>query len=76
MEIYFELFKIILKIYVVGGACTSWEAIKQTIALSRVEIAYMALSEAAKKALYLKNFMTRLCMSNIVIKNDSQGHNL
>lgn len=44
-----------------NGGCISWDSRKQkTIALSSTEAEYMALSEAAKKAVYLQRLIREL----------------
>ena len=61
-----------------GGAAVSWEARKQrTVALSSTEAEYMALSDGAKEAIYLRrllNGITQLVSGEpVVINNDNQG---
>ncbi|XP_054745715.1 uncharacterized protein LOC129250099 [Anastrepha obliqua] len=46
-------------LFMVAGATLSWESKKQTIvALSTTQAEYVALSTAAKEAVYLKNLLT------------------
>ena len=47
--------------FTLGGAATTWESRKQrTIALSSAEAEYMALAEAVKKTIYLRNLMLEM----------------
>lgn len=58
------------------GSLISWESRKQrTVALSSTEAEYMAISEAAKESIYLKNLMCELTGNDpyILIYNDNQG---
>lgn len=58
------------------GSAVSWESCKQrTVALSSAEAEYMALSDACKEALYLKNLFFELTNDNecIVLHNDNQS---
>ncbi|CAB0010875.1 unnamed protein product, partial [Nesidiocoris tenuis] len=64
-----------------GGAAITWEARKQrTVALSSVEAEYLALGEATKEAIYLRQFLTELGLSrpttSTLILNDNQGAQL
>ncbi|CAD7003740.1 unnamed protein product [Ceratitis capitata] len=63
--------------FVAAGAVTSWESKKQSIvALSSTEAEYVALSIAAKEAIYLKRLLRELGFSNtgpMVINNDNQS---
>jgi len=44
-----------------NGDCVSWDLKKQkTVALSSIETECMALSEVAKKAVYLRRFFVEL----------------
>ncbi|BES92275.1 Hydra magnipapillata [Nesidiocoris tenuis] len=60
-----------------SGSAISWMARKQrTVALSSTEAEYLGLSEAAKEAVYLKNFLTSVGFpprDRIRIYNDNQG---
>ena len=61
-----------------GGAAISWEARKQrTVALSSTEAEYMALSDGAKEAIYLRRLLNGItqCVSRepVVVYNDNQG---
>lgn len=50
-----------------AGAAISWESRKQrTVALSSTEAEYNALSEAAKEAVYLRNFLEEAGFNNLV----------
>ncbi|KRX56900.1 Retrovirus-related Pol polyprotein from transposon TNT 1-94 [Trichinella sp. T9] len=59
-----------------GNAAISWESRKQrTVALSSTEAEYMALSEACKEAIHLKQMIreiTGLCKS-VVLQSDNQS---
>ena len=47
--------------FTLGGAAVSWKSVKQTsIADSTMEVEYIAASEAAKEAVWLKNFLMDL----------------
>lgn len=64
--------------FTLGGAAITWEARKQrTVALSSVEAEYLALGEATKEAIYLRQMLTELKLSQpksaIKIYNDNQG---
>lgn len=62
--------------YILAGAPISWEARKQkTVALSSTEAEYMAISEATKEAVYLREILNDVGMSNecVTIFNDNQG---
>lgn len=59
-----------------SGSAISWESKKQrTVALSSCESEYMALSEACREAIYLKNLEVELMgfSNKMVIYNDSQS---
>jgi len=67
--------------FTLGGAAVTWEARKQrTVALSSVEAEYLALSEATKEALYLRQMLGEIGLSQpkspIQIDNDNQGAQL
>lgn len=66
--------------FLFGGAAISWESRKQrTVALSSTEAEYMAIAEAVKEAIYLKNFLHEAGfgdVADIVIFNDNRGANL
>lgn len=58
------------------GSLISWESNKQkTVALSSTEAEYMAISEAAKEAIYLKNLLNELTgnVHCISLYNDNQS---
>lgn len=58
-------------IFTFAGTPVSWEARKQrTIALSTAEAEYMAITEAAKEAIYLKRLLKDLHISDSVVKID------
>lgn len=62
--------------FIFAGPTICWEARKQrTVALSSVEAEYMAISEATKEAIYLRDMLRDLKESceKIVLFNDSQG---
>ncbi|XP_037494545.1 secreted RxLR effector protein 161-like [Jatropha curcas] len=47
--------------FVLGGGAISWRSIKQTcVADSTMEVEYVAASEAAKEAVWLRNFLMDL----------------
>ena len=51
--------------FILAGSVVSWEARKQrTVALSSTEAEYMALSEATKEAIYLRNLLRDLGVSS------------
>jgi transposase InsO family protein len=59
-----------------SGAVISHECKKQqTVALSSTEAEYMAIAEACKEAIYLKNLLSEIasCDYSIVLFNDNQG---
>lgn len=65
-------------VFKLSGAAISWESSKQkTVALSSTEAEYMALSEASKEAIYLKNvYCDILDIDNnlcVTIFNDNQS---
>ncbi|XP_035210361.1 secreted RxLR effector protein 161-like [Stegodyphus dumicola] len=48
-------------VYILTGSAISWESQKQrSVALSSTEAEYMALSEAAKETVYLRDFLKEL----------------
>lgn len=48
-------------VFILGGSPISWESRKQrTVALSSTEAEYMALTEAAKEAVYLRRLLSEL----------------
>jgi hypothetical protein len=63
--------------FMLGGGTVSWQAKKQhTVALSSVEAEYMAASQAAKEALWLRALLRELGMrstSPTTLCSDSQG---
>jgi hypothetical protein len=63
--------------FILGGGTVSWQAKKQhTVALSSVEAEYMAASQAAKEALWLRALLRELGMhtsSPTTLCSDSQG---
>lgn len=63
-------------IFKLAGGAVSWEARKQrTVALSSTEAEYMALTEAAKEAIYLGRFLQEIGIheEKITIYSDNQG---
>lgn len=64
-------------VFILGGNPISWESRKQrTPALSSTEAEYMALTEAAKEALYLRRFLIEIGfneMGYVKLMSDSQG---
>jgi hypothetical protein len=63
-------------IFKLAGGPISWESRKQrTVALSSTEAEYMALSDGAKEAMFLKNILLELFGKKdaIVIYNDNQS---
>lgn len=64
-------------IFIFGGAAISWESRKQrTTALSSTEAEYMAITDAAKEAVYLIRFLKDLRLSKfarVTIYNDNQA---
>ncbi|XP_045466761.1 secreted RxLR effector protein 161-like [Harmonia axyridis] len=63
-------------VFRLSGGAISWQSMKQrTVALSSTEAEYMALSEAVKEAIYLKNLLFELVRfkDRIVVFNDNQG---
>ena len=64
-------------VFILGGTAITWEAKKQrTVALSSTEAEYMALSEAAKEAMYLRRFLEKVGVKlkqPTVVWNDNQG---
>lgn len=67
-------------VFTLANASISWEARKQrSVALSSTQAEYMAMSEATKEAIFLKNFLKELHfeMPNpIKMFNDNQGAHL
>lgn len=63
-------------VFKIGNSAVSWESRKQrTVALSSTEAEYMALSEGAKEALFIRNFIYE-CLGKwltITLYNDSQS---
>lgn len=62
--------------FILAGAPISWEARKQrTIALSSTEAEYMAISEAAKEAMYMRDVLTNVGVECecVTLFNDNQG---
>uniref|UniRef100_A0A2A4J3A4 Reverse transcriptase Ty1/copia-type domain-containing protein n=1 Tax=Heliothis virescens TaxID=7102 RepID=A0A2A4J3A4_HELVI len=63
--------------FLYSGCVISHECRKQqTVALSSTEAEYMAICEASKEAIFLKNLLSELIISNnnpIVLYNDSQS---
>ena len=66
--------------FILGGAAITWEARKQrTVALSSVEAEYLALGEATKEAIFLRQFLSSLGIKTkepTVIFNDNQSSQL
>lgn len=65
-------------VFKLSGGAISWESNKQrTVALSSTEAEYMALSEASKEAIYLKNVLSELIKydSSVTVFNDNQSAN-
>lgn len=62
--------------FILAGAPITWEARKQrTIALSSTEAEYMALSEATKEAMYLRDVLNNVGLECdcVTLFNDNQG---
>lgn len=62
--------------FILNGSVISWEARKQrTVALSSTEAEFLAITEAAKEAIYLKHIMSEIGVnvSNLKLFNDSQS---
>lgn len=63
--------------FILGGGPISWESRKQrTVALSSTEAEYMALTEATKEAMYLRQFLIELGfenLANVRVFNDNNG---
>lgn len=62
--------------FMMNGGCISWDSKKQrTVALSSTEAEYMALSEAAKEAIYLRRILDELGINIDKVKlcNDNIG---
>lgn len=60
--------------YKLSGSVISYECKKQqTVALSSTEAEYMAVSEATKEAIYLKNLLSEIigCEYTIILYNDN-----
>lgn len=54
--------------FVMNGAIVVWDSRKQrTVALSTTEAEYMALSEAAKEAVYLQRFLQELGQTDVSV---------
>lgn len=64
-------------VFILAGGVFSWESKKQpTVALSSTEAEYMALSSAAKEAIYLKKLLGEIqlhCPDKIMINGDNMG---
>lgn len=63
-------------VFKLAGASISWRSCKQkTVALSSTEAEYMALSEATKEAIYLRNLLEDLLgkLDCVLIYNDNQS---
>lgn len=64
-------------VFLMCGAAISWRSSKQrTVALSSIEAEYMALSETAKEAIYLRTTMAELglkAMTDVSILCDNRG---
>ena len=54
-------------IFVLGGCPISWESRKhRTVALSSIEAEYMALTEGAKKTVYVQRFLSEIGFKNLL----------
>ncbi|KAG6465891.1 hypothetical protein O3G_MSEX015473 [Manduca sexta] len=63
-------------IFKIGNSLVSWESRKQrTVALSSTEAEYMALSDACKEALFVRNFLIELLNieCKVLLYNDNQS---
>lgn len=64
-------------VFILSGAAITWKSREQrTVALSSIEAEYMAITNAAKEALHIINFLRDLGhpeLANAIIFNDNQG---
>ncbi|XP_054015930.1 uncharacterized protein LOC128896588, partial [Hylaeus anthracinus] len=65
-------------VFVMWNAAISWKSQKQkTVAMSAAEAEYMAITETAKEAIHIKNFLKELKLKvDIKMFNDNQSANL
>ena len=63
-------------VFLIGGTAVSWGSRKQrSVALSSTEAEYMALTDAAKEAIYMKKLLKSLGVNleTIILRNDNIG---
>jgi Reverse transcriptase (RNA-dependent DNA polymerase) len=63
-------------VFCIGAGAVSWSSKRQpTVALSTLEAEYMALTQAAKEALWLKRFLAELGIDipSVILFGDNQG---
>lgn len=63
-------------VFKIGAAAVSWESKKQrTVALSSTEAEYMALSDGAKEAKFIRSFLFETIgrLSSVTLFNDNQS---
>ena len=65
-------------VFILSNAAIAWKSRKQkTVALSTTEAEYVAISESAKEAIYIKSFLKEIGIDmKIIIFNDNQSARL